>query len=117
MSRVVGVVLIGVAALTSAGATSSNAQVPVSAGSGVVPGPADALIAHVVEGDRGGAPNDGDLWRSSTTVAVDGRPGVVIRRQVVSNTPIPDTVESRRDFGEPLSAAGRRSNTISRLAR
>lgn len=64
----------------------------------------DVAVARTVEPDRGGGVNDGDLWTSSLAVATSTAGAVVT---VVSNTPIPDTVENRAQFGGPLSRAGR----------
>ena len=44
-----------------------------------------------------------------TVTTVDPGTGASTVRRVVSNTPIPDSIESRLRFGSPDSAAGRRT--------
>lgn len=44
-----------------------------------------------------------------TVTTVDPGTGVAAVRRVVSNTPIPDSIESRIRFGSPDSAAGRKT--------
>ena len=44
-----------------------------------------------------------------TVTTVDPGTGVTAVRRVVSNTPIPDSIESRVRFGSPDSAAGRKT--------
>jgi hypothetical protein len=94
---------VALLAATSAGAQPRPMNMPANSET------ADMVIVRTGEPSRGGEPGDGRLWQSSTTVAVDGRPDVILNRSIISNTPIPDTVENRRQFGEPLSNAGRRT--------
>jgi len=42
-----------------------------------------------------------------TVAVIDTATGASLTRQVISNTPIPDTLDNRRRFGGPRSTAGK----------
>lgn len=92
------------AALTLiASASQAEPRLPANAPAGEK---ADTTI-YRLQPDMGGAPNDGNLWRASETMpAPNGVPGSTLTLDVVANTPIPDTPENRKLFGEPLSRSG-----------
>lgn len=64
----------------------------------------EVAVVRIAEPDRGGTASDGDLWTSSVAASTGNATASIA---VVSNTPIPDSMEHRRMFGGPLSRAGK----------